>query len=120
MKNKPTPKPKITAAAGSHKPTGEVFVYRVDPEPDTKAVYIINTPNFQMFRQYHIMSETHKTYISDNGDVTEIDTGAYNRMREKISGLSDEAALDLVRRAFRQGKIKKYSDPFKRKMYDHR
>ncbi len=117
---KPTPKPKFTAAAGSHKPTGEVFVYRVDPEPDTKAVFIINTPNFQMYRQYHIMSETHKTYISNNGDVTEIDTGAYNRIRDNIAGLSDEAALDLVRRAFRQGKIKKYSDPFKRKMYSHR
>lgn len=116
---KPTPKPEIPACAGM-KPTGEVFVYRIDPEPSTKPAYIVNTRNFKVYRAYHIMSETHKTYVSDNGDESEIDGGAYNTIRELIAGLTDEAAADKVRRMFRQGRIKPPTDKHKRKMYDHR
>ena len=114
------PNHKMLTFADVAKPTGDVFVYRIDPAPRTKPEYIINTPNFKMYRAYHIMSESHKTYISDNCEITEIDTSAYNNMIQKMASLSDEAALEFVRREFRQGRIKKYSDPFKRKMYNHR
>lgn len=117
---KPNPKPKMLTFADVAVPTGDIFVYRIDPEPRTKPEYIISTPNFKMYRKYDHMSESHKTYIFDNCEITEIDGGAYIRLIQDMAGLSDEAALEFVRREFRQGRIKEYSDTHKRKMYSHR
>jgi hypothetical protein len=96
--------------------TGDVFVYKFEPEPSNKRSYIINTPRFKMF------SEFGKSYILDSGEITQIDTGAYNSAIQSISGLSDEAAADKIKTQFRSGSIKivkTHGTSNRNKMYQH-